>query len=380
MKKIISGLLSLMLAISSVSVANAEETQYLSIITKKGIEYNTDMNFSGTDLIVIIKSEYSAKGKVWEPEFFGLENVTEVKDITYIDNESFDFIHYNQILVLKFAEDNKAQILNSIDKVEELKEVSSAITYTPSSFCDEYVKPEPIVPAMLYVDTDGIKYTIGDIDGNGTVDMTDLSKLSISLLGDNILAGIEKIAADVDGSGFINTADLARLKQFLVFNDEIKLSLPEDKELMVETALIGKLNGNIYSNEKTHEFEYYYRDYTSKPLAFGDVINNYEEFEKYIDYYNPEFSDGILEKYNKEYFTRNTLLIFADINSRDFDLLVYDTTVTDTNILVRTYQRTNGLGVCMQVCRLVTVDIPNELYKNQKISYEDEYTQYAMNP
>lgn len=55
----------------------------------------------------------------------------------------------------------------------------------------------------------------GDVDGNGIVDVTDLSYTSLYLIGDKKLESAQLKAADVDADGNVKLADLARLKQFL---------------------------------------------------------------------------------------------------------------------------------------------------------------------
>ena len=55
----------------------------------------------------------------------------------------------------------------------------------------------------------------GDVDLNGTIDVTDLTDLSLALLGDKELNVAQQKAADVDADGAVTLADLARLRQYL---------------------------------------------------------------------------------------------------------------------------------------------------------------------
>jgi len=55
----------------------------------------------------------------------------------------------------------------------------------------------------------------GDIDNNKVVDITDLSLLSLHLIGENELEKTQLMAADVSYDNEINLNDLARLKQFI---------------------------------------------------------------------------------------------------------------------------------------------------------------------
>lgn len=55
----------------------------------------------------------------------------------------------------------------------------------------------------------------GDINGDDIIDLTDLSNLSLYLLGDKSLTDTQKKAADVNGDGEVRITDLARLMQYI---------------------------------------------------------------------------------------------------------------------------------------------------------------------
>ena len=63
------------------------------------------------------------------------------------------------------------------------------------------------------------EYTVvvkGDINGDGNVKLSDLSKLKLSLVGRTILEGAYKEAADINGDGSIKLSDLSKMKLYLV--------------------------------------------------------------------------------------------------------------------------------------------------------------------
>lgn len=94
-----------------------------------------------------------------------------------------------------------------------------------SVYTSDYVITLDELPKDLYtaegssdpkppVDTpSGIVY--GDLDGSGTADLTDLSILSLYLLGDTKLTDAQLKAADVNANGEVNIADLAHFKQYV---------------------------------------------------------------------------------------------------------------------------------------------------------------------
>ena len=65
------------------------------------------------------------------------------------------------------------------------------------------------------VEDEPVKAFVGDIDGSGNIDVTDLTELSLALLGDRELTDDQQKAADVDADGAVTLADLARLRQYL---------------------------------------------------------------------------------------------------------------------------------------------------------------------
>ena len=56
---------------------------------------------------------------------------------------------------------------------------------------------------------------IGDINNDSNVDVTDLSELSLALVGDKTLTEIQHISADVNRDGKAELSDLARMRQYV---------------------------------------------------------------------------------------------------------------------------------------------------------------------
>lgn len=78
------------------------------------------------------------------------------------------------------------------------------------------VNPDFIAtPDAFAVTVRGNEEGTGDINSDGLVDVSDLTELSLALLGDTELTSVQQKAADVDGDGTVKLPDLARLKQFI---------------------------------------------------------------------------------------------------------------------------------------------------------------------
>ncbi|MBR3534769.1 MAG: dockerin type I repeat-containing protein [Oscillospiraceae bacterium] len=102
---------------------------------------------------------------------------------------------------------NNCMAMLTKDQIEEISRDSqvTSIMYAPPVPADS--------SGALIVEEDEIKP--GDIYSDGRIDLSDLTILSLFLIGDTDLEDSQKKAADVDGDGAVTLADLARLQQYL---------------------------------------------------------------------------------------------------------------------------------------------------------------------
>ena len=102
----------------------------------------------------------------------------------------------------------KLKHLITVNSVEELDEfIERKTDYSYDTFDDN------IMQDTLLLKSD--YKSVGDVNEDGTVDLTDLSELSLVILGESELTDSQKSAADINGDGEVNVSDLARLKQFV---------------------------------------------------------------------------------------------------------------------------------------------------------------------
>ncbi|WP_049962577.1 glycoside hydrolase family 9 protein [Ruminococcus sp. HUN007] len=104
---------------------------------------------------------------------------------------------------------------------EPTTEPTADPTATPTTEPTEEPTDKPTVePTTEPTDKPTTEPTVmkGDIDGNGVVDITDVSLLSLYLIGDKKLSDTALKAADVDGDGDVRLTDAARMLQFLSKN------------------------------------------------------------------------------------------------------------------------------------------------------------------
>jgi len=97
---------------------------------------------------------------------------------------------------------------------EASSEVTTTEATTPAvtTAATEQTTPAETTPVTEKPEPEGIK---GDIDGNGRIDLSDLTTVALYLLGDVNLNETQLKFADVDGDGIVGLTDLARIKQFI---------------------------------------------------------------------------------------------------------------------------------------------------------------------
>ena len=91
----------------------------------------------------------------------------------------------------------------------------------------------------------------GDINGDENVDVTDLTILSLYLLGDIKLDSDQKVLADCDANNDINLADLALLKQFIL-KDDVKLGKNHEDSIVHSELMMNGVPDDEYI-EKMHK-------------------------------------------------------------------------------------------------------------------------------
>ena len=112
-----------------------------------------------------------------------------------------------------FAEE-PADIPETVLTEEAVSEEEALVEEEPAK--EEIAEEEAAEPeAEPEKDPEEKDFITGDINGSGIIDVTDITELSLALLGDSELSAARQKAADVDGDGAVTLADLARLRQYL---------------------------------------------------------------------------------------------------------------------------------------------------------------------
>ena len=139
------------------------------------------------------------------------------------DHDLYDCFYKDEIWQFEF---NFHDIVESTETYPEYLTVNYSdteqrkISYKEAAYRTIYLIRKYLAPeyyAEVHSDINmGIPSTVkGDLDQNETVDITDLTKLSLILIGDEIITENCFYASDMDDDDMITLADLAMFRQYL---------------------------------------------------------------------------------------------------------------------------------------------------------------------
>ncbi|MBQ9481711.1 MAG: hypothetical protein IJU84_06080 [Clostridia bacterium] len=90
---------------------------------------NIDDDFDDGSVLVVMKKWASQFDRVYEPEFFGYENIESVEDLTrFIDPDNAKYLDkekFHKILKLNLKEKSKEKVVEAVNVLQKLKSVLS---------------------------------------------------------------------------------------------------------------------------------------------------------------------------------------------------------------------------------------------------------------
>ncbi|MBP1591457.1 MAG: dockerin type I repeat-containing protein [Oscillospiraceae bacterium] len=151
----------------------------------------------------------------------------------------------------------------------------------------------------------------GDLNGDGKTDVTDLTFLSLHLIGDNIITDAALLeAADVQPDGTVNLSDLARFRQYLSKKTD-SIGKTQDIQTVPEEPDESELT-DITDISKTVNagpgFDKW--NYNVKSV----MISSMEDYDKYIGIDSEENKNIAKQgvEVNDEFFKTNRLAVMID--------------------------------------------------------------------
>lgn len=221
-------------------------TSMTSIIIPNGVTNIGGYAFSRCNRLssITIPDTVVSIGQAAFKKCTNLKSVTLPIGITSIESQMFsDCTTLNSIIIpqnVKVIQDKafyNCQYLNSVSIESEFSVIlgDQAFEYTsddmkiyvPTDKYDYYIRKWDVVANRIDTlnmrpsipssepPTTSINIKKGDLDSNGNIDVTDLTMLSLYLVGDQVFTNKQIKAADVTGDDYTDLADLARLRQFL---------------------------------------------------------------------------------------------------------------------------------------------------------------------
>ncbi len=171
--------------------------------TSLGVYINNNNNLSDEDII----SGYPELGLTKDTEFYQMENYTYYSFPKSVGGQTVDNEIYSGLK--RLFNDHSDSVLHMETLALALMDYSEV-----NKVVYNYGDPEN-------TEVDIISDVTGDLDGNGTIDLSDLTCLSMHLIGDKELPETQLKAADCNGDGDVDIADLATLKQYVMGEKDV---------------------------------------------------------------------------------------------------------------------------------------------------------------
>ena len=149
------------------------------------------------------------------------DKITDLEQISVLLKKYIDENHPGDATVAIYDEDGSLHVKFRKTAIGEEEFDGESIYWNMVKYLEEnnvdpsYISNEFEVEFLTDAPSATSSVTTGDINFNGSIDVTDLTELSLVLIGDKELSANQQKAADIDGDGAVTLADLARLQQYL---------------------------------------------------------------------------------------------------------------------------------------------------------------------
>ncbi|MBR3023555.1 MAG: dockerin type I repeat-containing protein [Oscillospiraceae bacterium] len=161
----------------------------------------------------------------------------------------------------------------------------------------------------MYDGTTTYESLTGDINFDGVVDTTDLTTISLALIGDQKFAPLQDELADVDGDGAVTLADLARLRQYLskkidsLTDDKDADTVVQEKEVKYSAAISVRVTDNKLDEYPQHSI-------IEDRAGFEALYNEKQSLEiEKTGFYSGGIFPILNDKYTDEWFETHKLYV-----------------------------------------------------------------------
>ncbi|MBR6598933.1 MAG: endo-1,4-beta-xylanase, partial [Oscillospiraceae bacterium] len=176
---------------------------------------STGLEVSITELDITTSNNFTAQASLFKQIFeMAVENRDQIPSFTVWGTH--DPISWR-------SSQNPLLFGNNYTEKEAYKQVMSINVPSGGSNNDNNNNGDTNIPVVTTtVLNPGTSVKFGDINGDGDIDLSDLTLISIYLLGDKDLTADQKLAANVSYDSSVDVADLALLKQY-ISKDNVEL-------------------------------------------------------------------------------------------------------------------------------------------------------------
>ena len=173
-------------------------------------------------ILFVLKKEYSERNKVWKAEDFGLDASIPLLDATYVPSDyekynDFKFSPGPELVEYVQSEDFHQNLVIDNHDLDE-KKVYEVVKTLEASGKVLIVRDVHLGLMINSPQNKPQKVLCGDVNLDRVVDLTDLTELSLALMGEKNMDFIPDVTSDTTKDGTTDLADLAKLKQYISFD------------------------------------------------------------------------------------------------------------------------------------------------------------------
>ncbi|MBE6853480.1 MAG: hypothetical protein E7505_08415 [Ruminococcus sp.] len=230
----------------------------------------------------------------------------------------------------------------------------------------------------------------GDINGNSIIDLSDLSELSLILLGENEADEKQMKTADINADGKLNVSDLAMMKRY-INGSSVRLGGKDEYSSIIVEKIYSFITECPSGGCAEPDYDFNQVDKTNfQHSGYGELITSFEEFAELTENYKNKifvkdnefsFKDRFFNNYS---FVKYTNTVYDESFFEDYVLFIafeelpYGVTIEDASLDIGEDKITIDTNIAHSTLSsdkasihiwATVAEIPKSMYNEQKFSY-----------